>query len=205
MGFLGPRLEQAHRLLAPTGSFFLHVDPRESHYCKVALDGIFGRASFMNEIIWAYDFGGRTRRRWPPKHDTILWYAKDPQAHTFRYDRMERIPYMAPGLVGADKARRGKTPTDVWWHTIVPTRSAERTGYPTQKPLGVLKRIVEVHTHPGDQVLDFFAGSGTTGEAAARAGCDFTLVDVQPEAVQTMARRLAFAAPECVGFEPRSD
>jgi site-specific DNA-methyltransferase (adenine-specific) len=200
LGFLEPRLRHAHRVLAPTGSLFLHVDPRESHYCKVLLDAIFGRASFMNEIVWAYDFGGRSRRRWPAKHDTILWYAKDPRRYTFDFEAMDRVPYMAPGLVGPQKAARGKTPTDVWWQTIVPTAGRERTGYPTQKPLKILERIVAVHSRPGDRLLDFFAGSGTLGEAAGRAGRDFVLVDASPHAVQVMARRLAFAEPELVGF-----
>ncbi|MFQ5845200.1 MAG: DNA-methyltransferase [Planctomycetota bacterium] len=198
--FLEPRLREAHRILAPTGSLFLHIDPREAHYCKLLLDAIFTRESFCNEIVWAYDYGARSRRRWPAKHDLILWYAKDPGRYTFHYEEMERIPYMAPGLVGAEKAARGKTPTDVWWHTIVPTRGRERTGYPTQKPLGILTRIVRVHSDPGDLVLDFFAGSGTAGEAAARLGRDFLLIDNHPPAVRIMARRLAFARPELVGF-----
>jgi site-specific DNA-methyltransferase (adenine-specific) len=204
--FLEPRLREARRLLRPQGSFFLHTDFREAHYCKVLLDSIFGRECFMNEIIWAYDYGGRTRRRWSPKHDTILWYAKDPSDYTFNYDQIDRVPYMAPGLVGKEKAARGKTPTDVWWHTIVPTSGAERTGYPTQKPLGVLNRIVRVHSRPGDLLLDFFAGSGTLGEAAERAdprpggAREFILVDNNPEAAEIMARRLAFAGPESVGF-----
>jgi site-specific DNA-methyltransferase (adenine-specific) len=202
LAFLEPRLRHANRLLTDTGSLFLHVDPRESHYCKVLLDAIFGRASFMNEIVWAYDFGGRTRRRWPAKHDTILWYAKDPRDYTFDFEAMDRVPYMAPGLVGPEKAARGKTPTDVWWQTIVPTSGRERTGYPTQKPLKILERIVAVHSQPGHRLLDFFAGSGTLGEAAARAGRDFVLVDESLEAVQVMARRLAFAEPEHVGFTP---
>ena len=196
MAFLEPRLREAKRVLAPRGSFFLHLDYRESHYAKVLLDGIFGRGSFMNEIIWAYDFGGRTRRRWPAKHDTILWYAHDPRHYTFNYDQMDRIPYQAPGLVGPDKAARGKTPTDVWWHTIVPTGGREKTGYPTQKPLGVIERIVKVHSNPGDLLLDFFAGSGTLGEAAARLGRRFILIDQHEEAIRVMRRRLAFAEPE---------
>lgn len=198
--FLAPRLREAHRLLTPTGSLFVHLDAREVHYVKVLLDGIFGRASFVNELIWAYDYGGRPKDRWPAKHDTILWYARNPARYTFHYEEIDRIPYMAPKLVGEEKAARGKTPTDVWWHTIVPTNGREKTGYPTQKPLGILTRIVRVHSNPGDLVLDFFAGSGTTGEAAARAGRDFLLVDDNPEACAVMARRLAFAAPECVGF-----
>ncbi len=199
--FLESRLREAHRILTADGSFFLHLDYREVHYCKVLLDSIFGRECFQNEIIWAYDYGARTKKRWSPKHDSILWYSKSPDSYTFNYDEVDRIPYMAPGLVGKEKAARGKTPTDVWWHTIVPTKSAERTGYPTQKPLGILTRIVKVHTKPGDLVLDFFAGSGTLGEAAARLGRDFILIDNNPDAAQIMACRLAFAEPECVGFE----
>ena len=200
LAFLEPRLREAHRILAPTGSFFLHIDYREAHYCKILLDEIFGRASFMNEIIWAYDYGGRAKRRWSAKHDTIFWYARDPRAYTFNFDEMDRIPYMAPGLVGKEKAARGKTPTDVWWHTIVSPTGGEKTGYPTQKPLGVLERIVKVHSNPGDTVLDFFAGSGTTGEAAARNGRSYILVDSNPEAARVMATRLAAFAPSCEGF-----
>jgi site-specific DNA-methyltransferase (adenine-specific) len=190
IAFLEPRLEEAHRLLSPTGSFFLHLDYREVHYAKVVLDGIFGRPSFMNEIIWAYDYGARSRTRWSPKHDNILWYAKDPAHYTFNLDAADRIPYMAPRLVGADKVARGKTPTDTWWHTIVSPNGREKTGYPTQKPLGIVERIVAVHSDPGDRLLDFFAGSGTLGAAAAKLGRHATLVDVNPEAVAVMRRRL---------------
>jgi len=199
-GFLEPRLVEIHRLLKPGGSFFLHIDHREVHYCKVLLDRNFGRECFLNEIIWAYDYGGRSKKKWPAKHDNILFYAKDPKKYTFNYEEMDRIPYMAPGLVTEKKAARGKTPTDVWWHTIVPTRSKEKTGYPTQKPLGVITRIVKIHSNPGDLVLDCFAGSGTLGEAAARLDRDFILIDNHKEAVKIMARRLAFADPEHVNF-----
>ena len=191
LGFLEPRLREARRVLKPSGSFFLHVDYREVHYCKVLLDDLFGRASFINEIIWAYDYGGRSKSRWPAKHDNILWYAKDPANYTFRYDEIDRIPYLAPGLVGAEKAARGKTPTDVWWHTIVSPNGKEKTGYATQKPLGIIERIVRVHTHPGDLVIDFFAGSGTLGEAAARLGRDFIMIDDNPDAIRVMSKRLA--------------
>ncbi len=200
LGFLAPRLEEAYRVLAPDGALFVHLDYREVHYVKVLLDAIFGRDSFLNEIVWAYDYGGRSRRRWPAKHDNILWYVKDPRCYVFDRDAADRIPYMAPGLVGPEKAARGKFPTDVWWHTIVAPRSRERTGYATQKPLGVLERIVKVHSRPGDLVLDFFAGSGTTGEAAARHGRRFLLVDSSREACRMMARRLARWEPELVGF-----
>ncbi len=190
LAFLEPRLEEAHRLLAPAGSFFLHLDYREVHYAKVVLDGIFGRASFMNEIIWAYDYGARSRTRWSPKHDNILWYAKDPAHYTFHRDATDRIAYMAPRLVGPEKVARGKTPTDTWWHTIVSPNGKEKTGYPTQKPLGVIERIVAVHSNPGDRLLDFFAGSGTLGAAAAKLGRHATLVDDNPEAVAVMRQRM---------------
>ncbi|MCY4576005.1 MAG: site-specific DNA-methyltransferase [Chloroflexi bacterium] len=201
IAFLEPRLREAHRVLKPNGSFFLHVDYREVHYCKVLLDEIFGRASFINEIVWAYDYGARSKSRWSAKHDNILWYARDPSNFTFNYEEMDRIPYMAPGLVGKDKAARGKTPTDVWWHTIVPTSGKEKTGYATQKPRGILERIVKVHSNPGDLVLDFFAGSGTTGEAAAKNDRRYILVDNSAEAIRVTAKRLAPYSPQFKGCE----
>ncbi len=201
--FIEPRLVEAYRVLAPTGTLYFHIDYREAHYCKVLLDGIFGRASFLNEVIWAYDYGARSRRRWPPKHDTILVYVKDPRRYTFNYDDLDRVPYLAPGLVGPEKAARGKTPTDTWFHTIVSPTGSERTGYPTQKPLGILSRIVRASSNPGDHVLDFFAGSGTTGEAAARLGRRFTLVDDNPEALAVMRRRLAPHAPTYLDADGR--
>jgi len=196
IGFLRPRMVEAHRVLSATGSLFLHLDPREVHYAKVMLDEVFalaggaGRACFQNEIIWAYDYGARATQRWPAKHDNILWYTKDPPHYTFNLDATDRIPYMAPGLVGAKKAARGKTPTDVWWHTIVSPTGKEKTGYPTQKPLGILERIVRVHSNPGDTVLDFFAGSGTTGLAATKNGRNYILIDENPEAIALMHKRL---------------
>ncbi len=194
--FLMSRIEAALPCLTRDGSLFVHLDSREVHYVKVALDRLLGRDHFRNEIIWAYDFGGRPKRWWPAKHDTLLWYVLDPKQYVFQFEEMDRIPYMAPGLVGKEKAARGKTPTDVWWHTIVPTNGKEKTGYPTQKPLGVLDRIIKVHSEPGDTVLDFFAGSGTTGESAARLGRGFVLIDEHHEAIEIMRRRLAPWEPE---------
>jgi len=194
LAFLSPRLEEAWRLLSPAGSLFLHLGWREVHHVKVLADGLFGRRCFLNEIVWAWDYGGRSTRRWPAKHDDILWYAKDPRRYTFRAEEVDRIPYMAPELVGPEKAARGKRPTDTWWHTIVGPTSRERTGWPTQKPLGILERIVRVHSAPGDRLLDPFAGSGTLGEAALRLGRDAVLVDRDPEAVRVMERRLGVAA-----------
>jgi site-specific DNA-methyltransferase (adenine-specific) len=187
--FLEPRMREAYRILKPTGSLFFHLDYREIHYCKVMLDRIFGRDSFINEIIWAYDYGARSKNRWSAKHDNILWYAKDPKSYTFNYDDMDRIPYMAPELVGPEKAARGKTPTDVWWHTIVSPNSKEKTGYATQKPRGILDRIVKIHSKKGDRLLDFFAGSGTFGESAYVLGRNCVLVDNNPDAIAVMKRR----------------
>lgn len=201
LGFLEPRLPEALRLLTPDGSLFFHIDYREVHYCKILLDQIFGRDSFINEIIWAYDYGARSKRRWSSKHDNILWYAKDPENYTYNYDAIDRIPYMAPGLVGEEKAARGKTPTDVWWNTIVSPTGKEKTGYATQKPLAILERIVRVHSNPGDTLLDFFAGSGTFGEAAAKHGRDFILIDNNPEAIRIMAKRMAAFNPEFVNCD----
>lgn len=194
--FLMPRIEAALHCLTRDGSLFVHLDYREVHYIKVALDKLLGRHCFMNEIIWSYDYGGRSKSKWSAKHDTILWYALDPKNYVFNFDAMDRIPYMAPELCGPEKAARGKTPTDVFWHTIVPTNGKEKTGYPTQKPLGVLNRIVKVHSNENDTVLDFFCGSGTTGEAAARNNRDYCLIDSNIEAVRIASKRLAFTDHE---------
>ena len=189
LGFLELRLIEARRLLKPNGTIYVHLDYREVHYCRVMMDGVFGRKNVLNEIIWAYDYGGRPKDRWPAKHDNILVYAKSAGKHIFNSDDVERIPYMAPGLVTPEKAKRGKLPTDTWWHTIVPTAGKERTGYPTQKPLGIMRRIVSASTNPGDLVLDFFAGSGTTGEVCIELGRPFILMDSNREAIGVMAKR----------------
>lgn len=191
LDFLEPRLREAHRVLAPQGTLYVHLDQREVHYVKVLLDQIFGRACFINEIIWAYDYGARTKRRWPAKHDTILMYAKDSRRYIFNSSEVDREPYMAPGLVTPEKAALGKLPTDTWWHTIVSPTGHEKTGYPTQKPVGILKRIVAASSLPGDLVLDFFAGSGTTGAAALALGRRFHLIDDNPAAIEIMRKRFA--------------
>ena len=189
--FLAPRLEETWRVLSPRGTLYLHLDWHEVHYAKVALDMIFGRENFLNEIIWAYDYGGKTKKRWPTKHDTILVYVKDPGNYVFNSEAIDREPYMAPGLVGAEKAARGKLPTDVWWHTIVSPTGQEKTGYATQKPLGILRRIIQASSNPGDWVLDPFSGSGTTAHAAAELGRRFVAIDAHPDAHTIMAKRLA--------------
>ncbi len=190
-GFLEPRLEQAWRLLSETGTLYLHLDYREAHYAKVLLDALFGRECFLNEIIWAYDYGGKAKSRWPSKHDTILVYVKNPDKYYFSNENVDREPYMAPGLVTPEKVAKGKLPTDVWWHTIVSPTGKEKTGYPTQKPLGILRRVIQASSKEDDLVLDFFAGSGTTGAAAAELGRNFILIDQNPESIAVIKERLS--------------
>ena len=196
--FLEPRLEQAWRVLAETGTLYVHLDYREAHYAKVLLDALFGRECFLNEIIWAYDYGGKAKSRWPAKHDTILVYVKSPTKYYFNSEEVDREPYMAPGLVTPEKVEKGKLPTDVWWHTIVSPTGTEKTGYPTQKPLGILRRIIQASSREGDVVLDFFAGSGTTGAAALELNRNFILIDQNPEAIEVMKDRFKDSA---VSFE----
>ena len=188
-GFLEPRLEEAWRVLNETGTLYLHLDYREAHYAKVLLDALFGRECFLNEIIWAYDYGGKAKSRWPAKHDTILVYVKNPDKYYFSNESVDREPYMAPGLVTPEKVAKGKLPTDVWWHTIVSPTGKEKTGYPTQKPLGILRRVIQASSKEGDLVLDFFAGSGTTGAAAAELGRNFILIDQNPESIEVIRER----------------
>ena len=196
--FLEPRLEEAWRLLNETGTLYLHLDYREAHYAKVLLDALFGRECFLNEIIWAYDYGGKSKNKWPSKHDTILVYVKDPAKYYFNSAEVDREPYMAPGLVTPEKVEKGKLPTDVWWHTIVSPTGKEKTGYPTQKPKGILRRVIQASSKPGDLVLDFFAGSGTTGAVAAELGRNFILIDQNPESIEVITKRLSDAG---VAFE----
>jgi len=188
--FLEPRLIEAYRLLNETGTIYLHLDYREAHYAKVLMDALFGRECFLNEIIWAYDYGGKSKSRWPAKHDTILVYVKNPEKYFFDSATVDREPYMAPGLVTPEKVARGKLPTDVWWHTIVSPTGKEKTGYPTQKPLGILRRIISASSRPGDRVLDFFAGSGTTAQAAFELQRNFVVVDQNPESIEVITNRL---------------
>ena len=189
--FLEPRLEEAWRLLNESGTLYLHLDYREAHYAKVLLDALFGRECFLNEIIWAYDYGGKSKNKWPSKHDTILVYVKDPTKYYFNSTEVDREPYMAPGLVTPEKVEKGKLPTDVWWHTIVSPTGKEKTGYPTQKPKGILRRVIQASSKPGDLILDFFAGSGTTGAVAAELGRNFILIDQNPESIEVITKRLS--------------
>lgn len=191
LDFLKERVVVARNVLSKNGSFFCHVDYREVHYVKVMLDEIFGRKSFMNEIIWSYDYGAKSKKRYSTKHDNILWYTKDSNNYIFNYDKIDRVPYLAPSLCGPEKAKRGKAITDVWFNTIVPTNGKERTGYPTQKPLKILERIVKMHSNEGDLLLDFFAGSGSFGEAAIKHNRDCILIDNNSQAIEVMKKRFA--------------
>ena len=197
--FLEPRLEQAFRVLKDTGTLYLHLDYREAHYAKVLLDAMFGPECFLNEIIWSYDYGGKSKSRWPAKHDTILVYVKDPENYYFDSESVDREPYMAPGLVTPEKVAKGKLPTDVWWHTIVSPTGKEKTGYPTQKPVGILRRIIQASSKEGDTVLDFFAGSGTTGFVANELGRKFILIDQNPESIEVIKERLPAGTFQFVG------
>lgn len=188
--FLEPRLEEAWRLLKDSGTLYLHLDYRESHYAKVLLDALFGRECFLNEIIWAYDYGARSKSKWPAKHDNILVYVKNPDSYYFDSSGVDREPYMAPGLVTKEKAELGKLPTDVWWHTIVSPTGKEKTGYPTQKPEGILRRIITASSKPGDLVMDFFGGSGTTAAVAHQLGRSFVTMDQNPESIAVIKSRL---------------
>lgn len=199
--FLEPRLEEAWRILKPTGTLYLHLDYREVHYAKVLLDSLFGRDNFLNEIIWAYDYGARAKKKWPTKHDNILVYVKDPENYYFNSDEVDREPYMAPGLVTPEKVALGKLPTDVWWHTIVSPNGREKTGYPTQKPLGILRRMIAASSAQGDWVLDFFGGSGSTGDAASGLGRKFVLIDQNPEAIEVIKKRLTSDLVRTVEFQ----
>jgi len=205
LAFIEPRLEEARRILKSNGSLFFHIDYREVHYAKVLLDLIFGRDSFINEIIWAYDYGARSKSKWPAKHDNILWYAKNPTDYQFHLEECDRIPYMAPGLVGPEKAANGKTPTDTWWHTIVSPNGHEKTGYPTQKPRGILDRIVRVHSRPSDRLLDFFSGSGSFGEAAIDLGRKCILIDNNKEALRVMEKRFAGIDVKWINWTPAEE
>jgi site-specific DNA-methyltransferase (adenine-specific) len=201
--FIRPRMEEAYRILAPNGSLYFHIDYREVHYCKIWLDEIFGRNCFINEIIWAYDYGGKPKSKWPAKHDNILYYVKDPDRYIFNVADIDREPYMAPGLVGPEKAAKGKLPTDTWWHSIVGTNGRERNGYPTQKPLGITNRIIRASSNPGDLVVDFFAGSGTVGESCLTLGRKFFLIDNNVQAMEVMAKRFKDTADiEWINFNP---
>ncbi|MGH2918794.1 MAG: DNA-methyltransferase, partial [Solirubrobacteraceae bacterium] len=190
LGFLAPRLEELRRVLHPTGTLYLHLDYREAHYVKLLLDELFGRECFLNELIWAYDYGAKPRRRWPAKHDTILVYVKDPGRYVFDCDAVDREPYMAPGLVTPEQRERGKRPSDTWWHTIVSPTGGEKTGYPTQKPEGIVRRMVAASSRPAGWCLDPFAGSGTLGAACRRLGRRFVLIDSNPEAIAVCTQRL---------------
>jgi site-specific DNA-methyltransferase (adenine-specific) len=199
MEFLEPHLWEMHRVLKDTGTMYLHLDWRWVHYAKVVCDEIFGYDNFLNEIIWSYNFGGRGKDRFPQKHDTILVYAKELGKHTFNWDDIDRIPYAAPALQYAGRTKEeaekriaeGQVPTDVWSMSIVGTASKERIGYPNQKPLKLIKRIIAASSNPNDIVIDPFVGSGSTAGAAIEMDRRFIVNDASQHAIDTMKKRFA--------------
>lgn len=176
------RIDQMHRVLKPTGSLYLHCDWHASHYLKVMLDGIFKPQNFLNNIVWCYGLGGSSDRYWPRKHDDLLWYSKDPDAHYFK----------APLTPASSMRMRGqmKKVPDYWDIPTINNMAKERLGYPTQKPELLLERIVESSSREGELVLDPFAGCGTALVAAHRLGRRWIGIDISPTAVRIMERRM---------------
>jgi DNA modification methylase len=196
--WLEPRLGEMHRLLKPTGSLVVHCDWHASHYLKVALDRIFGYERFVNEIVWCYKSGGASpKRRFSRKHDVLLWYAKGPDyyfaAATEKSYNRGRKPYRFAGVPEYEDQNGWYTMVGMkdWWEIdMVGRTSHERTGYPTQKPLRLLERVVESCCPQGGVVGDFFCGSGTTLAAAVRLGRRWTGCDESAEAIRIARERL---------------
>lgn len=185
------RVEVGWKLLKPGGNLLVHLDWRVVHHVRIRLDSIPGDAGeFQNEIIWKYNSGGASKARLARKHDTILWYTKSGADYTFNVVR-EPYPYE---YSGKGFHPEGKMLSDVWTDIpIISTTGLERVGYATQKPLKLLERIIHIFSNPGDLVLDFYAGSGTTGVAAQGLGRSAILIDKNPEAVAKAEIRLSNA------------
>jgi DNA modification methylase len=209
--WLAPLLAEGRRVLAPTGSLFVHLDYRAVHYVKVALDRIFGREHFVNEVVWCYAVGGKSRRGFGRKHDTILWYARG--ADWAFYPDAVRVPRRGGshmrvvregGVAVQEKTDRktgrvyrypvpeGKVPED-WWADIETLNHSdrERTGWPSQKPERLVERVLRAVTVPGNRVADWFAGSGTTAVVAQRLARRFVVCDREPAAIEVCRARLA--------------
>jgi DNA modification methylase len=211
VAWLAPLLDEAKRVLAPSGSLFVHLDYRAVHYVKVALDRCFGRERFVNELVWCYAVGGKSRRGFGRKHDTILWYARG--ADWAFYPDAVRVPRRGgshmrvvtgdDGVAVQEKTDRktgrvyrypvpaGKVPED-WWADIETLNHSdrERTGWPSQKPERLVERILRAVTVPGDRVADWFAGSGTTAAVAQRLARRFVVCDREEAAVAVCRARL---------------
>ena len=202
--YMSQRVVEMRRVLKDTGSFYLHCDPTAGHYLKIMLDGIFGKKNFIAEIIWSYAWGVRTTRRWNRKHDVILMYAKS-RIFTFNYSAvmekrreevLRRLEFgSASATMAADRGKSGDRtmalPTDVWYIPTLNAMSKERTGYPTQKPLDLLKRIVLASSNEGDVVMDPFCGCATTCVAAQQLGRKWIGIDVEEQARNVLIRRLS--------------
>lgn len=186
------RIIELRRVLKETGALYLHCDPTASHYLKIVLDIVFGKDAFRNEIIWSYRTGGVSKKHWARKHDVILFYAKPKYQHN---PMQERI-YYDKAFFTSKVDKTGKHYADVYlrdvWEDIKPllNLSKERTGYPTQKPVALLERIITASSQEGDIVLDPFCGGGTTCEAAAKLGRRWIGIDIEPRARELLAERL---------------
>jgi DNA modification methylase len=211
VAWLHERLAQSRRVLSSHGSLFVHLDYRTVHYVKVELDTIFGRDRFINELIWCYSVGGKSRRSFGRKHDTILWYSRTAE-YAFFPDAVKvprksgshmRVVQTEDGELVQEKTDRksgkvyryplsaGKVPEDWWTDIEILNRGdAERTGWPTQKPERLLERIIQSTTTPGALVADWFCGSGTTGVVAQRLDRRFVLVDRESHAIACAQARL---------------
>lgn len=198
LSWMGVRLLEMHRVLKPTGSLYLHCDPTASHYLKMLLDAIFGRANFRNEIVWGYAGGGLPKKDFPRKHDTILRYTKSDK-FTFNVERKPYGPHNTTGRRATDHGgkrsldyNRKGTPINDWWVDIKPLINwdSERVGYPTQKPLALYERIIKASSNEGDIVLDPFAGCATTTVAAQRLNRRWVAMDIWEEAYGIVLQRM---------------
>lgn len=212
LNFLYQRLHLIYRLLAPTGTLYLHLDWHANAYARILLDEIFGRERLLNEIVWTYHGPSPIKSAFNRKHDTILAYTKS-KDYTFNVDDI-REPYN-PNTVKTFKSskkagfgktpnlKRGKVPEDWWYFPVVARLHNERTGYPTQKPEALLERIIKASSNKGDLVADFFAGSGTTASVAADLERSFITTDATWRATYTTLGRLA--AKKSISFSLERD
>lgn len=183
-----PFVKESYRLLSDTGSIVVHLDYRAIHYARVLMDQTFGYDNMLNEIIWCYASGGVSKRWLARKHDNLIWYVKDTKDYTFN---VQREPYATPNVEGRKGFHdEGRMLNDWWRMSFLSTTASERVGYDSQKPEALLERLLTVFTNPGDNVLDFMAGSGTTGAAASSLGRKATLIDKNPNAIKKMKERI---------------
>ena len=194
LDFIRPRIEEIHRILKDTGSFYLHCDPTASHYLKVLCDQIFGITNFQNEIVWGYRTGGNSKKRFPKKHDVLLFYTKSPD---YQHTPLKERIYYRSSFLASDIDEKGRHYADTYirdvWDDIgiLLNIHKERIGYPTQKPIALLERVINASSNKNDVVLDPFCGSGTTLDAAHKLGRNWIGIDEGEQAIETTTFRLA--------------